>query len=129
MKVPDLASLEHSGVHPWTGDTAALAAASTATGLRHYAADLRGVTSKVELMKALAAGLKLPAHFGANWDALADSLEDDDWLGRKGAVVVLEHSSAYRKAHAADWSMLQDIFAEATDYWRELRKPFWVFVH
>ncbi len=35
----------------------------------------------------------------------------------------------YRKAHAQDWTTLEDIFAEAADYWRELRKPFWVFVH
>jgi hypothetical protein len=43
-------------------------------------------------------------------------------------VVALEHSAAYRKAHGVDWTTLEDILAEASDYWRERHKPFWVFV-
>jgi hypothetical protein len=128
MKLPDLADLEQDGVHAWSGDLHALSHAASAAGLRHCTADLQGVNSKADLMKSLATGLKLPAHFGSNWDALADSLEDDEWLGHAGAVIVLEHTAAYRKAHAQDWTTLEDIFAEAADYWRELRKPFWVFV-
>lgn len=129
MKVPDLTDLEQAGVHAWSGDASALASTATAGGFRYHTADLHGVTSKTELMKALAEGLKLPAHFGANWDALADSLEDDDWLGHGGAVIMLAHASPYRKAHANDWTTLEDILAEAADYWRDLRRPFWVFVH
>jgi hypothetical protein len=128
MKLPELTDLEQAGVHAWSGDVQALIHAATAAGLRHFVADLQGVNSKADLMKSLASGLKLPAHFGSNWDALADSLEDDDWLGHTGAVIVLQHAGAYRKAHEKDWSTLEDIFAEAADYWRDLRKPFWVFV-
>ena len=129
MKVPELTDLEQAGVHAWNGDAHALGSAATAGGFRHYVADLQAVNSKADLMKALAKGLKLPEHFGSNWDALADSLEDEEWLGHSGAVVVLQHSGPYRKAHAQDWTTLEDIFAEAADYWRDLRKPFWVFVH
>jgi len=129
MKVPDLHDLEQAGVHAWSGDPAPIAAAAGTAGLTYLAADLQGVVSKADLMKALDKGLKLPPHFGANWDALADSLEDDEWLHHHGAVVLLQHTGAYRKAHAQDWSTLEDILAEAADYWRELRKPFWVFVH
>ncbi|MDQ6620994.1 MAG: barstar family protein [Pseudomonadota bacterium] len=129
MKVPDLSDLEQAGVHAWSGDPKSLAAAAEAGGYKYSSANLHGVTSKTELMKALDQGLKLPAHFGANWDALADSLEDEDWLAHDGVVVFLEHSTAYRKAHPQDWSTLEDILAEAADYWRDLRKPFWVFVH
>jgi len=77
----------------------------------------------------LADGLGFPEHFGHNWDALADSLEDGEWLGKHGAVVVLQHAGPYRKAHAQDWSTLEDILAEAADYWRDLKRPLWVFVH
>lgn len=129
MKVPDLTDLEQAGVHSWTGDGKALAAAAAAGGYQYHAADLHGVTTRNDLMKALDAGLKLPDHFGANWDALADVLEDKDWLGNGGAVVFLQHATAFRKAHPQDWSTLEDILAEAADYWRDLRKPFWVFVH
>ena len=36
--------------------------------------------------------------------------------------------STSRKAHGADWTTFEDILAEASDYWRERHKPFWVFV-
>lgn len=129
MKAPDLHDLEQAGVHAWAGDVSTLTTAASNAGLQLRTANLHGVTSKTELMQALATGLRLPAHFGANWDALADSLEDDDWLGHEGAVVVLQHAGPYRKAHAKDWDALEDILAEAADYWRDLRKPFWAFVH
>ena len=45
-----------------------------------------------------------------------------------GRVIALSHTGAYRKAHGVDWTTLEDIFAEASDYWRERHKPFWVFV-
>jgi hypothetical protein len=128
MKLPDLHDLEIAGVHVWQGDAQALAAAAAAAKLRFFAADLKAVSSKAELLAAIARGFKLPEHFGNNWDALADSVEDGDWLGKHGGVVVLVHSAAYRKAHGIDWTMLEDILAEASDYWRERHKPFWVFV-
>ncbi len=128
MKVPDLHDLELSGVHAWTGDSHAIAAAAAAAKLRVYAADLKAVNSKAELLAAVAKGLKLPEHFGNNWDALADSVEDGDWLGKSGCVIVLAHAGPYRKAHGVDWTTFEDILAEAADYWRERHKPFWVFV-
>ena len=128
MKLPDLHDLEISGVHAWQGDTSALAAAAAAAKLRVYAADLKSVSSKAELLAAVAKGLKLPEHFGNNWDALADSVEDGEWLGKSGCVIALSHTAAYRKAHGTDWMTLEDILAEASDYWRDRHKPFWVFV-
>jgi RNAse (barnase) inhibitor barstar len=128
MKLPDFHDLEIAGVHAWQGDTQALASAATTAKLRVYVADLKTVTSKAELLSALQKGLKLPEHFGNNWDALADSVEDGDWLGKNGCVIVLVNAGAYRKAHGVDWTKLEDILAEASDYWRERHKPFWVFV-
>lgn len=128
MKVPDLHDLDLSGLHAWSGDTAPLAAAAAAAKLRFLAADLKAVDSKAALLAAVAKGLALPGHFGGNWDALADSLEDDDWVAHGGCVISLAHAGAYRKAHAADWATFEDILAEAADYWRERHRPFWVFV-
>ena len=128
MKLPDLHDLEIAGVHAWQGDPHTLAAAAAAAKLRMVLADLKSVTNKVELMIALEKGLKLPEHFGNNWDALADSVEDGDWLGKNGCVLALVNTGPYRKAHGIDWTKLEDILAEASDYWRERHKPFWVFV-
>ena len=80
------------------------------------------------LFDECAAALQFPATFGHNWDALADCLEDEDIVGRKGVVIRLAHAGAYRKAHAADWETFSDILDEAADYWRERHLPFWVFV-
>ncbi len=128
MKLPDLNDTELAGVHAWRGDSHVLATAASAAKLKLRTADLSSVASKSELLGALAKGLGLPDHFGNNWDALADCIEDEDWLGRGGCAISVTHSAAYRKAHAADWTTVEDIFAEAADYWRERHKPFWVFV-
>jgi hypothetical protein len=128
MKVPDLHDLELSGVHAWTGDTQPLASAAAAAKLKYFSADLRAADSKATLLAAVAKGLKLPEHFGNNWDALADSLEDAEWVGAHGCVIGLAHAGGYRKAHGVDWTTFEDILAEASDYWRERHKPFWVFV-
>jgi hypothetical protein len=128
MRLPDLHDLDAAGVHERHGDAAHLAAAAREAKLRFHVADLKGVVSKVDLMAALEKGLALPEHFGSNWDALADCLEDADWFGSDGCVLALAHAGSYRKGHPADWSTLEDILAEAVDFWRERHKPFWVFV-
>ena len=128
MKLPELDDLEMAGVHAWKGDAHALSAAAAAGKFQFFSADLAGTASKAELLAALAKGLELPAHFGENWDALADSVEDEAWLGKHGCVIALTHTAAYRKSHVVDWTTLEDILAEASDYWRERHKLFWVFV-
>ncbi len=128
MKPPDLAIATDAGVHEWSGAHDALKAAAAAAKLKYRVIDLHGVGGKSELMAALGKGLQLPPHFGNNWDALADCLEDSDWLGNHGMVVVLRHAAGYRKAYPADWDTLEDTLSEAVEYWQERHKPFWVFV-
>ena len=75
-----------------------------------------------------ARALRLPEHFGDNWDALADCLEDSDWLGGHGMAIVLRHAGTYGKTYRTDWQTLAEILGEASEYWQERHKPFWVFV-
>jgi RNAse (barnase) inhibitor barstar len=128
MKPPDLAVAADAGVREWSGAPDALKAAAAAANLEYRVVDLHGVGGKNELLTTLAKGLKLPEHFGNNWDALADALEDGDWLGNHGMVIVVRHAAAYRKAYRVDWEMLEEILSEAAEYWQERHKPFWVFV-
>jgi RNAse (barnase) inhibitor barstar len=128
MKPPDLAVAADAGVREWSGAPDAIKAAAAAANLKYRVVDLHGVGGKSELMAALAKGLKLPEHFGNNWDALADCLEDSEWLGTHGIVVVLRHAAGYNKAYPADWKTLEEILSEAAEYWQERHKPFWVFV-
>ena len=128
MKLPDLKDLENAGVIEYHGQADVVEQAATAAKLRFLAVDLARVDSKRTLLAAFADGLKLPEHFGDNWDALADCLEDGDWLGKSGVAIRIAHSAAYRKALPHDWETAEEILAEAAEFWRERHLPFWVLV-
>jgi len=128
MKPPDLAIASDAGVHEWSGAHDAIKAAAATAKLKYHLVDLHGVGGKNELMEALGKGLRLPSHFGNNWDALADCLEDSEWVGNHGIVVVLRHAAGYHKSYPVDWETLKDTLSEAAEYWQERHKPFWVFV-
>ena len=128
MKAPDLTVIDDAGVHPWNGGTEALKSAATHAHLRFAPVDLAKAHDRAALFAELDRALALPEHFGHNFDALADVLEDRDWLGKKGVVVTLLHAAAYRAGHPTEWHTLEELFAEACDYWRERQVPFWVFL-
>ncbi|HVP87369.1 MAG TPA: barstar family protein [Casimicrobiaceae bacterium] len=128
MKLPDLTAATEAGVREWNGTPDPIKAAATAAKLKYATVDLNGVGGKTELLSALGKGLKLPEHFGDNWDALADCLEDSDWLGGHGMAIVLRHANQYGKSYRTDWETLSEILGEAAEYWQERHKPFWVFV-
>jgi RNAse (barnase) inhibitor barstar len=48
---------------------------------------------KDDLFRALESGLKLPAYFGRNWDALEECLRDLSWLGAETRVVLLHEQT------------------------------------
>jgi RNAse (barnase) inhibitor barstar len=128
MKLPDLRDFDEAGMLDYHGHPDTVAAAADHAKLRYLNVDLTHAEDKATLFAALAKGLQLPEHFGNNFDALADSLEDRDWLGKRGMVLSLRHADAYRREHPNDWRTLEDLFTEACDYWRERHVPFWVFV-
>ena len=88
--------------------------------------DLKGVRSKKGLLETLAAGLKLPKHFGNNWDALADCLMDETWAKRAGYTIVVLDAAGASKRFGDDWNTLTDILGEACIWWSEHDKPFHV---
>jgi len=128
MKVPDLSVATDAGVREWSGAPEAVKVAAGAAKIRYCSLDLQGVGGKSELMAALDKALHLPEHFGNNWDALADCLEDGDWLGSRGIAILVRHVKPYAKTYHTDWETLSDILGEAAEYWQERHKPFWVFV-
>ena len=86
--------------------------------------DLKGVRSKKKLFEALSTSLKLPEHFGHNWDALADCLMDEAWAKRAGYTIVVLDAAAAAKRLGTDWDMLTDIFGDVCIWWSEQDKPF-----
>ena len=128
MKPPDLTVVDNAGVHPWTGPAEPLKTAASHAHLRFSAVDLGKAKDRATLFAELDSALKLPEHFGHNWDALADVLEDRDWLGRHGIVIALSHATTYRREHPHEWSTLEDLLREASEFWKERHAGFWIFV-
>jgi RNAse (barnase) inhibitor barstar len=128
MKLPDLSRVDDAGVVEYHGHADAVATAASHAKLRYLNVDLANAADKPTLFLELAKGLRLPAHFGNNFDALADSLEDRDWIGKTGCAIRLGHATHYRKTHPTDWETLEDVLSEASSFWRERHRAFWVFV-
>jgi RNAse (barnase) inhibitor barstar len=128
MKLPDLSHFDEASVLEYHGHADAIVAAASHAKLRYLDVDLSHADDKATLFTALAKGLALPEHFGNNFDALADSLEDRDWLGKRGCVIRLGHAPHYRKTHPNDWHTLEEILSEAATFWRERHVPFWVLI-
>ncbi len=127
MKPPDLAVLDDAGVHAWTGTAEPLKTAAAHAHLKFASVDLGHAKDRTQLFAELDRALKLPEHFGHNWDALADVLEDRDWLGKTGRVILFAGGEHYRRDHPTDYGTLEDIFAEASEFWKERHVGFWIF--
>ena len=128
MKPPDLSAVDDAGVRDWKGPAEPLKAAATQANLAFATIDLGKARDKATLFGELDRALKLPEHFGHNWDALADVLEDRDWLGKKGRTLLLAHADPFRKDHPREWGTLEEILAEAAEFWKERHVAFWIFV-
>ncbi len=93
-----------------------------------YLVDLRGKKTKSAVLATLGEALQLPAHYGKNFDALADCLMDGDWARADTISIVLFQSTVAAKALKGDWDTLIEIFDEAAQWWAERGKTFHVLL-
>lgn len=107
--------------------TESLGIAAKEAGFVLIDADLKGIKGKQNILSMLARAAGFPPEFGANWDALADALCDLSWHDAPGYVLLLRNVSDTFGLSANDREIAQDIFADTTVYWRQRKKPFWVF--
>jgi RNAse (barnase) inhibitor barstar len=125
----DLTQANDGGVYfVDAADFDALVAAALQGKLYVCRADLAGCHDKSELLRRLAAALKLPAGFGHNWDALVDSLRDLGWLQGIGHALLLDHASDLREAAAKDFDTLLAILHEAASFAIGQNRPFFAFL-
>ena len=90
--------------------------------------DLDGCEDKAGLLARLGYSLRLPAHFGHNWDALADALGELRGGDVSGVVLLLEHSAGLRRAATADFKRAMEVLQGACREWAARGVPFWAFV-
>ena len=106
-------------------DRAALVEAANALEFHVAAANLESAGDKAALLREIAAALEFPGGFGANWDALADSLGDLSWLSAPGYLLLLDHCADLREAAPADFATLIEILDEAARAHAGQGVPFW----
>lgn len=76
--------------------------------------DLKGLKSRESMLKAAAASLEFPAHFGVNLDALYDCLSDMPF--KPGPAYEIELANL---AHSAAADALHAVFVDAAQFWRD----------
>ena len=106
-----------------------LQTAATDMGQHFLYASIGEAQSKQDVLDMLAVQLKLPAHFGKNYDALYDVLTDPIHKSgsQPGFIVVLEHIPTNPKFDKEAREQLLDIFRDIADYWHDRKVPFRCF--
>lgn len=125
--VDKLNRLDEVGYYRLGCPIADLKAAAQANEYAVFDVPLKGVKGKANVLNEIARAIKFPAEFGSNWDAMADSLCDVSWQPAKGYVMVLHDARANFGLSANDNEILQDIFTDTVQYWKQRNKVFWIF--
>ena len=123
-----LTHLEQAGVYRLKCLVESVCELAAASGFELFDADLKGIKGRQNLLNALAQAASFPPEFGVNWDALADSLCDLGWCGKPaGYVLLLRNASDTLGLSVNDREIAQDLLADTVVYWRQRKKPFWIF--
>jgi hypothetical protein len=94
--------------------SSALRVALRAAGWYASTLDRASVFSKDTLLHALYQSGEYPAHFGFNWDALADALNDLEWLGDAQGVAMFWRNPDVLKSRAPEtYATFVEIVEEA----------------
>lgn len=116
---------QRGGVFFLPGNVAAkpLQQAAKNAGFAFYHVDGKNITRKEQLLNALATVLRLPKHFGGNWDALEECLVEMD-LETDGVVLYYDHIDGLLEAHPDQFETLVEICRDAVASWKEDGTPF-----
>ena len=126
---PNLTQPTQSGIYfVGSEDLTRLAKTAAREELRVCHTDLSGCQGKDDLLRRLSVSLELPATFGDNWDALADSLRDLRWMPAWGYVLLFDHADDLRRSAAADFDILLGILDDAATFASDNDMPWFAFL-
>jgi hypothetical protein len=125
---PSMLDATRCGVYRTPAGLNAMRKAAVAAGLAWLDMPLAAVTDKAQFLALCKKQMKLPPHFGDNWDALADCLRDFAWLQSKGYVLHLGHGEKFAKAAPDDYRTALAVLGEAAAFWKDKGTPFVAFV-
>jgi RNAse (barnase) inhibitor barstar len=121
--LPDPANIVPDGLHPAPADPRALADGLDA-GL--LTLQLDAVQGRPALMQQLSHDLKLPRHFGRNWDALYDILADPEYM--EPCVIHLVGWSDFLVREQELAARLEGVLLDAQTALADSDIPLWVLV-
>jgi hypothetical protein len=101
-------------------DSAPLPSSLSTLGVHTASIDGAEISSKPELMSSLAAALDFPEHFGANWDALDDSLRDLSWLDARNHALTVENARSLWQSQPELAGGLLESWLGAAGRWADL---------
>lgn len=127
MTQPAIPEPAQSGAYRTPADVAVLRESLRQAHGQWVEVDLRGLGRKSAVLDTLARAASFPPHFGRNWDALADCLQDLP-ASSSPYVLHLQHAAAARAALGTDWETLLEILGDAAMYWKDRGRTFLAFV-
>jgi RNAse (barnase) inhibitor barstar len=103
---------------PEHADPKAVQKLAKAGGLAFFHIEGKNIGGKEQLMTSVATALRLPKHFGKNWDALEECLSElED--GADGYVIYYDHIDTLLGAHPDQFETLVEILRDAVASWKE----------
>lgn len=109
-------------------DARALADAAAELEFAVARVDFAGCADKDDALTRIAAGLRFPAWFGHNWDALNDCVNDLSWWPAPGYLLLIEHAGPWQAEHGEDAATLVEILNDAAQDWAKSRTAFWALL-
>lgn len=119
---------DRAGVYRTTVEPGEIIAAAATIGLAVFRIDLRRARGKAGLLDQIAQALCFPAHFGKNWDALNDCLDDLEWLGKKDLLLLVTGAAEFADNYREDFDILVHLLEGNADSWRARKQLFWVLI-
>lgn len=118
----------NSGIYFAPQSLSMLQEAALQAGLAWFNLDLKRVSSKRRLLAVCKQEFDFPETFGANWDALADCLQDFSWWRAPGYVINVMHAADFARGAPRDFTLLLEILDYAARYWKSKGKAFVVLI-
>ena len=119
---------EQSGVYRVPRALPALRTMAERSGCAWLKVDLSVARDKAGFLQASARDLKFPPHFGTNWDAFSDCINDLAWQPAGGYVVVFDHLALLARHAPDEAATALEILRAAADAWRARQKTFIVLL-
>lgn len=124
LDVTELTQVSWQCIHFTSHDTVAILQGQLLEqGIVSATVEAAQISSKEELLVAIAKALRFPDYFGGNWDALNDCLRDMKWLPSAGCVLFLLGADNLWRSNSQQAGQLIESWLLAAEFWSQQSIP------